>query len=65
MTPLIVWVLVVHSMLSGTDDPTAIYQTQGGCVGVGIYNFEHTPRVSRKGDQETASCVRKGLIDVD
>jgi hypothetical protein len=63
MNPVIVWVLVAHWILSGTDHPIEIYQTEGDCVGVGIYRMEHTSRVTPEGG-ETFHCVRKGLIDV-
>ncbi len=60
MAPAIVWILVVHLTLSGTEHLTEIYQTEGDCVSLGIYHLAHTPHVSPKGG-ETYSCGKYRL----
>lgn len=60
----VVWVLIVHWTLAGTDRPIEIYRTEGDCVSLGIYRWEHTLHVSPEGG-ETFRCVKKGLVEVD
>jgi hypothetical protein len=59
---LIVWVLIVHWTLAGTDHPIEVYQTEADCVGLGIYRLEHTSRVSPKGG-ETFRCVKTSMTE--